>query len=125
MMIDLEKLNNMKEVSTEDLVRMGMQIREHVRNMESAKNVINAEIADRFELNPSMYGTGIVVDEITAKVQTRVTFKTSLAQARDLGAIKDAVDTDKLKALDKSGAEVPGKTTTKYVVIERMGGDEA
>lgn len=121
----LDELNNIKDIKMEDLVRMGMEIRETVKNMESAKNVINAEIADRFAADPTAYGNGIVVDEITAKVQTRVTFKTTLAQARDLGAIKEAVDTDKLKALEKKGAEIPGKTVTQFVVIERMGGDEA
>lgn len=118
--MDLNQLNDIAEVSTDDLVRMGMQIRDSVKELESAKNVINAEIVDRFANDPATYGDGTVVDDITVKVLQRTTFKTSLAQARDLGAIKEAVDTDKLKSLDKAGATVPGKNVTKVVVIERM-----
>lgn len=79
--------------------------------------MIRSEILARFEEEKK---DGEIVGEYSLTKSKRVTFRTSLEQAEELGATKKAVDTAKLKTLYNKGVEVPGTQETIYLSVRRL-----
>jgi hypothetical protein len=63
---------------------------------------------------------GKVVGDHTVTKATRVVFRTTLEEAKELGAVKEAVDTVALKRLYDSGAPVPNTSITTYLLVKAL-----
>ena len=68
---------------------------------------------------------GCLVGEYSVTKATRINFKTTLEQAGELGAVKQAVDTEALRKLHNKGIKVPGTSITIYLSVRRISQDEA
>ena len=83
--------------------------------MEAAMKVYSDELLIRLkEENIS----GKVVGNKSISKATRLSFKTTLDEARTLGAIKEAIDSEILKKLYYSKVNVPGVNITEYVMVK-------
>lgn len=74
--------------------------------------------ADLLELLNAENLTGKVVGRVAISKVRRVTFRTSLDEARQLGAVKEAVDTDVLRGLYDKGATIMGAQVTEYIMVK-------
>ena len=63
---------------------------------------------------------GELIGDYSVSKSKRVTFKTSIEQAEELGAIKKAVDTTKLKKLHDKGVEIPGTNITVFLSVRKL-----
>lgn len=63
---------------------------------------------------------GEIIGEFSVTKTKRVTFKTSIEQAEELGAVKKAVDTTKLKKLYDKGIKIPETNITVYLSVRRL-----
>jgi len=121
-MINLSKLDSIKDISLDALIIMGGQLRDQERELINAKNVMNAEILERLT---KLKRDGRESGEYLCTVVKMVRFtKVDLSVARDLGAVKEVVDEAKLRALNAKGVKIKGKTTLEYINIKHKGGDE-
>ena len=68
---------------------------------------------------------GELIGEYSVTKAKRVTFKTSMEEAEELGAIKKAVDSAILRKLHNKGIKVPGVKVTTYLSVRRLSQDEA
>ncbi len=109
--LDLTKLSN--EDLAQRLEDLGIKEEEVV----AEKVMIKEEIMVRLEEKKM---DGMIAGAYQFIKTVRMAFKTSLDQARELGATKEAVDNAKLTKLVKSGVEVPGAGTTVYLQVRKL-----
>jgi regulator of replication initiation timing len=111
-------------MNTEDLQKQSKEAlieRLEVLNAEEEQIMaeivmIREELLDRLtEENKD----GELIGEYSVTRAKRITFKTSVEEARQLGAIKTAVDTDVLRKLYNKGVEVPGAIETYYLSVRK------
>ena len=112
---DLIKLS--KEKLIEKLEAFNIKYDEAMQNMV----MIRQEILTRLEEEKK---DGELIGEYSVTKAKRVNFKTTLEQAQELGAIKQAVDTAVLRKLDSKGIKIPGKEITVYLSVRRISQDE-
>ena len=67
---------------------------------------------------------GELIGEYSVTKATRINFKTTLEQAGELGAVKQAVDTEALRKLHNKGIKIPGTSITIYLSVRRISQDE-
>lgn len=69
---------------------------------------------------------GELVGEFSISKATRITFKTTLEQAKELGAVIEVpkVDTKALRKLHDSKVKVPGVDIKVYLSVRRISQDE-
>ncbi|MDQ3099532.1 MAG: hypothetical protein M3Q44_07360 [bacterium] len=113
---------NLIEMSMEELVEYYVRFQHMKDDVESAMTIAKEELLSRLD-DENIRGK--VVNGYGVTKATRVSFKTSLKQALELGAVKQAVDTDVLKRLHEAGAEVPGLSITHYVLVKALSKGEA
>jgi alpha-amylase/alpha-mannosidase (GH57 family) len=112
---DLLKLS--KEDLIEKLTEFDIKEKESMENMV----MIRQELLTRLE---EAKKDGELIGEYAIKKQTRVSFKTTLDEAKELGAVKEAVNTDTLKRLYNQGIQVPGVSVTVYLAVRRISQEE-
>ena len=95
----LEELN----IANEDLMASMVMIREEVMAR------LDEEKKD-----------GEIIGDFSVTKTKRVTFKTSIEQAEELGAVKKAVDTTKLKKLYDKGIKIPETNVTIYLSVRKL-----
>lgn len=95
----LEELN----IANEDLMASMVMIREEVMAR------LDEEKKD-----------GEIIGDFSVTKTKRVTFKTSIEQAEELGAVKKAVDTTKLKKLYDKGIKIPETNVTVYLSVRKL-----
>lgn len=100
----------------------------HLEALNITNEQIMAEmVMIRFELLSRLEEEkkdGELVGEYSLTKTKRVNFKTSLEEAQELGAVKQAVDTGVLKKLYNKGIKVPGVEITTYLSVRRLSQDE-
>lgn len=79
--------------------------------------MIRSELLSRLEEEKK---DGEVIGEYSIKKSKRISFKTTLEEAKEFGAVKEAVDNDVLKKLHTSGVEVPGAQETVFLSVRKM-----
>ena len=96
----------------------------NIKNEEVMANMvmIREELLHRLEEEKK---DGERIGEYAVTKAKRVSFKTTLEEAKELGAIKEAVNTDTLKRLYNKGIEVPGVSVTTYLSVRRLKQEEA
>ena len=83
--------------------------------------MIREELLNRLEEEKK---DGERIGEYSVTKAKRISFKTSFEEAKDLGAVKEAVDTGKLRVLHNKGVKVPGTSITTYLSVRRLSQDE-
>lgn len=112
---DLQKLS--KEKLVEKLREFNLQEEQVMASMV----MIREELLHRLEEQKI---DGELVGEFQIKKAERITFKTSLDEAKNFGAIKEAVDTSVLRKLHRKGIKIPGTNTTTYLSVRRISQEE-
>ena len=109
-----------EKLSKEELLEKFLQTRQGVEDLQAQQSVLADVLLSKVE------GSGEVVGHYTISVAQRVTFfpditkpKEKLEKARELSAIKEAIDNAKLKKLWEQGAEIPHKVT-KYPIVKEI-----
>jgi hypothetical protein len=103
------------EYTVETLVKFFDLIRQVQGILEVMRKEIGSELLGRFE------GDGTIVGEFSVVRAKRPSFsKVTMDTAREFGAVKESIDTDKLSKLMKKGIEVPGVTFTEYVLVNSL-----
>lgn len=92
------------------------------RNIENEQRMaemvmIREELLNRLEEEKI---DGEIIGEYQIRKSKRVTFKTTVEQAKEFGAIKPAVDSSILRKIHNNGIEVPGYTETVYLSVRRL-----
>jgi len=67
---------------------------------------------------------GELIGEYSVTKASRINFKTTLEQAKEFGAVKEAVDTTALRRLHQKGIKVPGTEITVYLSVRRLNQEE-
>lgn len=101
------------KLSKEELVELYSITCQVSDDLESQKKAVKDLLADQIE------GNGEVIGTFTVSKAKRLNFKVKLDQAKELGAIKLAVDTAVLKQLHKQGISIP-HSVTEYVIIKEI-----
>jgi len=68
---------------------------------------------------------GELVGEYSLTKAKRVSFKTTLDQAQEFGAVKQAVDSGVLRKLYNKGIKIPGVEISTYLSVRRLAQEEA
>jgi hypothetical protein len=113
---DLLKLS--KEKLVDKLQEFNLQEEQVMASMV----MIRTEILARLEEEKK---DGEIIGEYSVTKAKRINFKTSLEEAQELGAIKQAIDTSILRKLYNKGIKVPGTEITSYLSVRRLSQEEA
>ena len=115
--------SRVEELSKEELTEAYLQVRETISDLNAQQTVITGILIDKIE------GAGEVIGNNTVSKAKRISwfpdFKTKekLEKARELGAIKEAVDSSALKKLFEKGVDVP-HNVTEYLLIKPIQTEE-
>ena len=107
---------------------LGSKSKKELVNRIELLNYKNDELVDemstiRFELLSRLEEEkkdGEVIGNYSVARTKRVTFKTTLEQAEELGAVKKAVDSSVLRGLHNKGIKVPGVSETTYLSMRKL-----
>lgn len=91
----------------------------HQVSSDVMEELIAQQKAIRDVLAEKIKGDGEVIANHTVTKAERLNWKVSLEQAKELGATKQAIDTDVLKTLHNKGIEIPYEVT-KYLIIREI-----
>lgn len=103
------------KITKEELIDRLERLNEAYDEAEAEMSAIRSELLERLGKKD-----GEIIGEYSVKRAKRITFKTSLEEAKSLGAIKDAVDTEVLRNLHGKGVVVPGTNVTEYLSVRRI-----
>jgi hypothetical protein len=112
--------DNPVEMTLEELLDYRENFNHELENIAAAIQVINGELLERLK---SKKLSGTVVGNRTITKASRINFKVDLETAKELGAIKEAIDNAKLKKLYIKGVDLP-HTVTEYVLVKEIKKDE-
>ena len=112
---DLQKLS--KEKLVEKLERLNIKSEDVMASLV----MIREELLARLEEEKK---DGEIVGEYSITKAKRVSFKTSLEKAQELGAIKKTVDSNALRKLYNKGIKIPGTQITIYLSVRRLSQEE-
>ena len=120
--IEPEKINVLSEESLMEAHEKAIYLMEEI---EATVLAIREELKARLEAEGVK---GKVIGNYSVTKANRISFKTTIDQARELGAIvtKESIDTKVLRSLYDSGVEVEGAEQTSYLLIKPVekGGEE-
>ena len=105
----MSDLPNIKE-----LVESYAVLQYQKEEMEAAERVIKDALLEHLD---KLKVDSQLVNNWSVSRARRVSFKTDLEVARELGAVKETTDDAKLRQLDKAGVPIPGKNVTVYLLI--------
>lgn len=111
-------LNLSKEELVEKLQEFNLQEEQIMASMVMIREELLQRLGDENK-------DGELIGEYAIKKNKRVSFKTTLEEAENLGAIKKAIDSDVLKKLYIKGIKVPGVQETIYLSVRRLSQSEA
>jgi len=93
----------------------------YARTVEAQDELKAQGVAIKEVLSELLEGDGEVIGDYSVTRTKRVYFtKTTLDQARELGAIKEGKDTGALRRLYEKGVEVPGAAATEGLLIRTV-----
>lgn len=108
---------NLLKLSKEELIAMLQDLNNVYDEVMGGMTEIRNEFLDRLTKEKK---DGEIVGEYQVSKTKRITFKTTLEQAEELGAIKKAPDTKILKNLHDKGVKVPGTSETVYLSVRKL-----
>lgn len=105
------------EMSLEELVELRENINHRLEDLKASLSVFSDEILLRLKQDKLQ---GTVVGDRAISMVRRVSFDVTLTQAKELGAVKEAIDQDVLKKLDKAGVSIPNKKVSEYIRVSEV-----
>ena len=111
------KPEELSGATIEKLLEARLKADQQIEELEASISVINAEMIAR--LDEAQEKAKVVGDYTVTKV-TRLNFKPTIDQARELAATKtvEQIDTQALKRLHESGVEIPNTSVTTFVMVK-------
>lgn len=104
------------ELKEAELCELDENLSFQLEEIDATKKVIREELAKRMKNEGEVYG-----DFQVSKAQRLVWAEVKIEQAKEFGAVKDAVDSPKLTKLYKAGAKLPFEPkVTEYLMIKRL-----
>lgn len=111
----LKDVSSFKTMKKEDLARFVLGIQ------TLKKNITQYETEARDLLKGQIDGNGETIGNVNVTIVTMPNYRSvSLDEARQYGAVIEAVDTDAIKKLVKNGIEVKGVTHTQSMRITEV-----
>ena|SRR3989304_8654210 len=104
--------------SLEALLRVHKELTNQIRELEDQKKEISKNLLTAFPPGIKKYTTPC----FNVFRQERISFRTTLEEARVFHAVKteETVDKSKLASLHSSGTTIPGITHTEYVLVKEI-----
>lgn len=109
-------------LSKEELINKLEQFNLQEEEVMASMVMIREELLHRLEKSKK---DGELIGEYSVTRAKRVNFETTLEQAEELGAIKQAVDSAILRKLHNKGIKVPGVKETFFLSVRRLSQGEA
>lgn len=112
-------MEDLQKLSLDELLEGYLKGIAALEELEASISVVRSEMANRLDAEKIK---GTIVGEYSITKVTRVNFRPSLEQARELAATKtvETIDTQALKRLHDSGVEIPNTTTTDFVMVKPL-----
>lgn len=111
-MVDPAKI---QDLTKEELVEEYDNVCHAEEEITAAKDVLRKELFARID------GDGEVIGNYSITKAKRFSFSTTLAEAKLLGAVKEAIDQAFLKKLYLRGVKIPGEVSiTEYPLIKTI-----
>ena len=101
------------EMTKEDLVELIANTNHDVEHLQAMVSEAKNYLTDQIK------GSGEIIGEYSVVKAKRLNWKVKLEEARELGAVKDAVDSQALKKLHNEGVKLP-HSVTEYLLIKRV-----
>lgn len=111
-----------EEMTYEELLEMRDQANHAIEQIQAGMKVVNDELMIRLA-NEGL--SGKIIGNWGISKATRYSFETTLEEAKELGATKEAVDTTKLKKLLTAGVAIPGVKKSEYILVREVEKDKA
>ena len=107
----------LSELTWDELLVKREALLQFIENLEAAKAALSEEFMARLQQEKI---SGKVVGNWSISKATRITFKLTVDQAREFGAVKESVDQTVLKNAYFNGAQVPGMQKTEYPIVREV-----
>ena len=101
------------EMSKKDLVELYANVLHNQEDIEATIKAIKDELVERMDTN------GEIVGNYSLVKAKRINFKIDLEKAKELGAVKPAIDNSVLKKLFDKGVKIPHEVTS-YLLIKAV-----
>lgn len=111
------KPEDLQEFSKEELIDQLDNHNHKYDDIKATLMLIRDELLHRLEEENK---DGEVIGDYSIKKCTRVSFRTSVEDAEELGAVKKARDTKVLRKLHDKGVEVPDTNITEYLSCRKV-----
>ncbi len=105
------------EMNYEQLLELRERTNQEIEDLQAALSVVNQELLIKLDAEKL---TGKIVGNWGVTKAVRYSFKTSIDEARALGAIKESVDSTKLKILLNKGIPIPGVSRSEYITVRAI-----
>lgn len=104
------------EATIEKLLEARLKADQQIEELQASISVINTEMIARLDVAGEK---AKVVGDYTVSKVTRLNFKPTIDQARELAATKmvEQVDTQALRRLHDTGVEIPNTSTTVFCMV--------
>lgn len=109
------------EMTNEELLEARNNAVTFIEDYEAAKAIYSQELLERLKKEKL---NGMVIGEQSVTVIKKYSFKTPISYAKEVGAIKEVIDTEKLKKLVLKGISVPETNTTEYIMVKTIKGND-
>ena len=116
----MEKFSDPAKLQTatnEELVQLYAQTSQIIEDLEAQSKAIKDELAPRIKAN------GVVICDYSVVKSKRISWQITLEKAKELGAVKEAINNEILKKLMSKGVEIP-HTVTNYLLIRPVKHDD-
>ncbi|HZE87072.1 MAG TPA: hypothetical protein VE090_02580 [Methylomirabilota bacterium] len=105
-----------QEATLDQLLDARLKADQQIEDLQASISVINTEMIARLDADKEK---AKVVGSHTVSKVTRLNFKPTIDQARELAATKtvEQIDTQALKRLHESGVEIPNTSITVFCMV--------
>ena len=113
----MKKFTDIKKIPLDDLVQSVWKSKQAMEELEASAQVLKDEIADRLrrmKIDGTKTKDGLLVQKIYKTLFSGVT----LPYARELNAVREVVDSDKLRTLMKRGVKIKGAKQISFITIK-------
>lgn len=112
----------LSQLSWEELLTKREKLLAAIEELEAEKSVLSDEFLTRLKDENI---SGKVIGNWSISKATRISFAVTIDQAREFGAVKEAIDQAILKKQYLQGANVPGIKRTEYAMVREVEQDHA
>lgn len=102
------------EMSDEELVSEMEHVNTLIEQLQAGVMIFKEELQNRLEADKV---NGRIIGNKTVTIVSRVSFATTLEQAREFNAIAEAVDTKMLKKMHDNGVPIPGVKVSRFLSV--------